>query len=130
MNIKFENGKFEFDDEFSKLAKIVAKEQEKQFQQAKNQTNHILKNNIKDKNLIEHTLDLLFEFLEDEEALLLYRKLCRHYWFIDKRATVDYIQFYVETYDPNHERFGNKNKNNNKAQIYSNSNSDLDKDER
>src|SRR6185437_13153868 len=43
----------------------------------------------RDVQLIEHTLDGLLDFCSDPEILLLYRKLCRHYFFIDWAAAVD-----------------------------------------
>ena len=41
---------------------------------------------------IEHTLDGLLDFCFDPEALLLYKKLCRHYYDIDPAATAEYVQ--------------------------------------
>ncbi len=43
---------------------------------------------------IEHTLDGLLDFCFDPEALLLYRKLCRHYYAIDPAATASYVHAY------------------------------------
>jgi hypothetical protein len=40
---------------------------------------------------IEHTLDGLLDFCFDPEVLLLYKKLCRHYYAIDPAATGDYV---------------------------------------
>lgn len=48
---------------------------------------------------IEHTLDGLLDFCFDPEALLLYRKLCRHYDFIDPAAAVDYVNAYRDMWD-------------------------------
>lgn len=48
---------------------------------------------------IEQTLDGLLDFCGYEQALLLYRRLCRHYYDIDPAATVDYINAYRELWD-------------------------------
>lgn len=49
--------------------------------------------------LIEHTLDGLLGFCGYQPALLLYKKLCRHYFEIDPAATVAYINAYREYWD-------------------------------
>jgi hypothetical protein len=48
---------------------------------------------------IERTLDGLLDFCFDPEALLLYKKLCRHYFAIDPTATAFYIRAYREMWD-------------------------------
>jgi hypothetical protein len=48
---------------------------------------------------IEHTLDGLLDFCFDPEALLLYKKLCRHYYFIDPAGATDYVRAYHEMWD-------------------------------
>jgi hypothetical protein len=52
---------------------------------------------------IERTLDGLLDFCFDPEALLLYKKLCRHYDFIDLIATADYVRTYRAMWDSNPE---------------------------
>ena len=48
---------------------------------------------------IERTLDGLLDFCFDPEALLLYKKLCRHYYAIDPSATAEYVNAYREMWD-------------------------------
>jgi hypothetical protein len=48
---------------------------------------------------IEHTLDGLLDFCFDDEALVLYKKLCRHYFDTDAAATASYINDYRELWD-------------------------------
>ena len=48
---------------------------------------------------IEHTLDWMLGFCFDSEMLLLYKKLCRHYFAIDPTATAFYIRAYREMWD-------------------------------
>jgi hypothetical protein len=61
--------------------------------------NSIVRTQTKDIRHIEHTLDGLLDFCFDPESLLLYKKLCRHYYFIDPDATADYVRFYREMWD-------------------------------
>jgi hypothetical protein len=48
---------------------------------------------------IEHTLDGLLDFGFDPEALLLFKKLCRHYFSIDPAAVADYVRIYRKMWD-------------------------------
>ena len=48
---------------------------------------------------IERTLDGLLDFCSDDAILVLYRRLCRHYWSIDPIATARYVQFYRKMWD-------------------------------
>jgi len=59
----------------------------------------IVRAGSRDVRHIEHTLDGLLDFCFDPEALLLYKKLCRHYYGIDPLATADYIYAYREQWD-------------------------------
>ena len=47
-----------------------------------------------DVELIESLLDQLLDICDDEQALRLYRLLCRHYWTISQTNTVCYINAY------------------------------------
>jgi hypothetical protein len=53
----------------------------------------------RDVRQIELTLDGLLDFCDNEQALLLFRRLCRHYFDIDPAATADYINAYRELWD-------------------------------
>ncbi len=59
----------------------------------------IVRARSKDIRHIEHTLDGLLDFCFDPEALLLYKKLCRHYDDIDPAATVEYVHAYRDMWD-------------------------------
>jgi hypothetical protein len=48
---------------------------------------------------VEHTLDGLLDFCFDPEALLLYKKLCRHYHTIDPASAAEYVNAYREMWD-------------------------------
>ncbi len=95
------------DEETLELFRTVAKLQEQKYRLAENEINFIIKNNIKDKNRIERAIDEILEFLEDDEALLLFRRICSYYVRIDPEATMYYINYYIEEYDPEKKKFGN-----------------------
>jgi hypothetical protein len=61
--------------------------------------NSIVQEQSRDASHIEQTLDGLLDFCFDPEALLLYKKLCRHYFDIDPTATAEYVRFYRERWD-------------------------------
>lgn len=59
----------------------------------------ILRSRNRDVKHLEYTLDRLLDHCCHEPALLLYRRLCRHYWDIDPVATVGYINAYREMWE-------------------------------
>ena len=59
----------------------------------------IVRSRTRDTRHIEHTLDGLLGFCCYDPALLLYKKLCRHYWDIDPAATASYINAYRNMWD-------------------------------
>lgn len=75
---------------------------------------NILYSRCRDTNHIEHTLDGLLSFCSYEPALALYKKLCRHYWDLDKAATAYHINAYREMWDLEEEN-NIKNSNSPKA---------------
>jgi hypothetical protein len=63
------------------------------------EVNALIRADCRDSNRIEHTLDGLLGFCHDPEILLLYRRLCRHYFTIDATGTVFYVNAYREMWD-------------------------------
>ena len=59
----------------------------------------ILRSRSHDTDHIEHTLDGLLSFCGYEPALVLYKKLCRHYWNIDPVATAYHVRAYRKIWD-------------------------------
>lgn len=53
----------------------------------------------RDVHHIEHTLDGLLSFCGYAPILQLYKKLCRHYFYIDPAATAYYVNAYREMWD-------------------------------
>ena len=59
----------------------------------------IVRGGCRDAKRIEHTLDGLLDFGDDERILHLYKRLCRHYWTLDKVATAEYVMLYRDHWD-------------------------------
>ena len=104
-------------DECKNIFKLAEQVQSLQ-QEAVNQTlafyeqeiESILQNKICNKQRIEQALDILLDVAFDERVLKLYRKLCRHYYSINPRASIFYVDSYREIWDQ--DSLG-KDKNNN-----------------
>lgn len=61
--------------------------------------NSMVETNSQDIKLIEHTLDSLLDFAFDETVLILFKKLCRHYYAIHPQATAEYVLAYRDMWD-------------------------------
>ena len=59
----------------------------------------ILRTQSSDQKLIEHALDGMLDFCFDDEMLLLYKKLCRHYFTFNPQATAFYVNSYRGMWD-------------------------------
>ena len=59
----------------------------------------ILRTSDRDRRRIEQLLDGMLGFCFDEGMLLLFKKLCRHYFRIDPAATADYVHTYREMWE-------------------------------
>lgn len=65
----------------------------------------IIRSGSRDAHRIEQTLDRLLDFCGNDDVLLLYRRLCRHYFDINPTATVSYVNIYREMYDSEGDHF-------------------------
>ena len=59
----------------------------------------LIRSNGQDTQACCHILDGLFGFCFDDRVLLLYRKVCRHLYFQDPVAAVEYVNMYREYYE-------------------------------
>ena len=59
----------------------------------------IVRSGSRDVHHIEHTLDGLLSFCGYAPVLQLFKKLCRHYYYINPVATADYVNIYREMWD-------------------------------
>ena len=58
-------------------------------------------------NITDEMLDILL-FYENDDSLLLFRRLCKHYFTINPQVTAQYINYYREQNDPEGIKFGNR----------------------
>jgi len=65
----------------------------------------VIRRQSRDTKEIEHLLNYMLDFADNEEILTSYRKLCRYYLNINPQATAEYIQAYKELYDADEELF-------------------------
>jgi hypothetical protein len=59
----------------------------------------LVRTNSRDIQNIERTLDGLLNFCANADVLVLFKRLCRHYWEIDPVATASYIDSYRDMWD-------------------------------
>jgi hypothetical protein len=59
----------------------------------------IIKDQESDPGRIEHCLDGILGFCFDDNMLLLFKKLCRHYYTIDPVATGEYVYAYKDMWN-------------------------------
>lgn len=85
--------------------KLVMLKNEK-YKILKLEVEYIINNNENNEVKIQNTLDELFELCEEDDGLLLYRRLCRYYYDINPVVAIEYVKFYKEEYDPQGLKFG------------------------
>jgi len=61
--------------------------------------NRLILSETQDQNEIEHTLDGLLDFGYDDNILILFKKLCRYYYYINQESTAFYINAYREMWE-------------------------------
>lgn len=59
----------------------------------------IVRSRSRDIRRIEQTLDSLLSFCSHDDAVVVYKKLCRFYFDIDPVATADYVNAYRDLWD-------------------------------
>ncbi len=59
----------------------------------------VIRNHSHNKQQIERLLDRLLDLCASDEALPLFKKLCRYYYFINPQATANYVRYYREMWD-------------------------------
>lgn len=59
----------------------------------------VVQNSPHDVRQIERLLDGMLDFCHDSKMLVLFKKLCRHYYYIDPTATAEYVYRYRDMWD-------------------------------
>lgn len=86
-------------NDFKNLAKQISELNEQAYYSYFPLVEELISSKRKDSNEIEHLLDRILDIACTDKGLLLYKRLCRYYWGIDKEATVDYVNAYREMWD-------------------------------
>ena len=85
--------------ELSKLVSGLGQLTKKAYQAYLPIVDNIVNNESRDTQEIEHTLDGLLNFCFDKKMLILFKKLCRHYYYIDSEATAVHVYAYRDMWD-------------------------------
>ncbi len=85
--------------EIMALARSLRDLQHRAVQEYQPVVEDILRSGIRDVQYIERTLDGMLDFCGHEPMLVLFKRLCRHYWLIDPVATASYVRAYRDWWD-------------------------------
>lgn len=86
----------EFLENIKPLVEQIALIHHQAYYEYKPQVEHLINTNVKDDSIIQLLLDYLLDHACNDEVLILYKKLCRYYFDINPRATVNYVNYYRE----------------------------------
>lgn len=86
-------------DSFKELAESIQQNSQQAYEIYKNAVDRIYTDNSQDENEIECLLDYLVGYCYDEKMLILFKKLCRHYYKINPVATAEYVMTYKDMWD-------------------------------
>ena len=81
------------------LSKEIRQLSQKKYMFCKHLALHILEDDVRNEEYIEHVLDNFLEILmyfEEDDVLILYRHLCEHYGKINPEAADHYMHLYKE----------------------------------
>ena len=95
-------------DDFKELAESLNQNTQQAYDIYKLAVSRICEDNIQDKNQIEHFLDYILDYCYDEKMLLLFKKLCRHYYKLDPVTTARYVNYYREMWDDENQEQNSK----------------------
>ncbi len=86
-------------NDFKDLAKQINELNEQAYYSYFPLVEELISSKRKESNEIEHLLDRILDIACSDKGLLLYKRLCRYYWEIDKEATAHYVNTYREMWD-------------------------------
>lgn len=81
-------------EELYDMCKIVIDLNKQRYVIVKDEIEKIIRDNMKDERHIQRKLDEMLDillFYENDDSLLLFKKLCKYYFSINPQATVRYI---------------------------------------
>ena len=91
-------------DGFKELAESIQQNTQQAYEIYKEEVDRIDKDNVQNINEIERQLDYLLTYCADEKMLLLFKKLCRHYFNIDPEGTAEYVAIYRNMWEDDNQK--------------------------
>ncbi len=93
------------------MCKTIIDLNKQKYEVIKDEIEKIISDNVRDEMYIQRKLDEMLDillFYENDDSLLLFRRLCKYYFSINPQVTAQYINYYREQNDPEEIKFGNK----------------------
>lgn len=93
------------------MCKTIIDLNKQKYEVIKDEIEKVFSDNIKDEMYIQRKLDEMLDILlsyENDDSLLLFKKLCKFYFSINPQVTVQYINYYREQNDLEGIKLGNK----------------------
>ena len=92
---------FNFDDSFKEMMGYLITMSQSEYEDLKRTVDDIINNNVRNKPLIENTLDRLLnlQMIDEQKAKPLFFRLNDYYKNIDKSASNDYQNYYCQDDD-------------------------------
>ncbi len=93
------------------MCKTIIDLNKQKYEVIKDEIEKIISDNVRDEMYIQRKLDEMLDillFYENDDSLLLFRRLCKYYFSINPQVTAQYINYYREQNDPEGVKFGNK----------------------
>lgn len=84
------------------ICKTIIDLNKQKYEVIKDEIEKIIRDNIKDERHIQRKLDEMLDillFYENDDSLLLFRRLCKYYFSINPQVTARYINYYKEQND-------------------------------
>ena len=91
-------------DGFKELAESIEQNTRQAYEIYKEGVDRIYADKVQNVNEIERLLDYILTYCSDEKMLLLFKKLCRHYYKIDPVATAEYVTIYKDMWDEDNQK--------------------------
>ena len=95
------------------MCKSIIELHKQRYTIVKSEIEKIIKDKVKDERYIQRKLDEMLDillFYENDDSLLLFRRLCKYYFSINPMVTAQYITYYREQNDPEGVKFGKRDK--------------------
>lgn len=89
------------------MCKTVIDLNKQEYEVIKDEIEKIIRDEMYIQRKLDGMLDILL-FYENDDRLLLFRRLCKYYFSINPQITAQYINYYREQNDPEGVKFENK----------------------